>query len=105
MAELSSTVHATLGEEVTLRGFHGRHSPAETNSLSCNHRPDIVAFELCVMLAGDVAAAVCRVGYTYRASDFVDEMRRLALLIGTPNTEAVGRDLIFYWPSIEVVVG
>jgi hypothetical protein len=65
--------------------------------------PGIVGFELIVILAGRVAHQACRAGYMFVASDFVEEMRHLVMTIQSPQTEAVGRDLIYYWPTVVLV--
>lgn len=104
-AELAATVHASIGEYPVICGFCGQFTPIGTMSLACTRRPELVGFEICVMLACDLAKTVWqKSGYRYRAVDFIDEMRSLTLTIGTPHTETAGRDLMFYWPTLEMVV-
>lgn len=103
-AELAIMVESTTGDPAIIRGFRGRATPPGTTSLSyVGPRPEVVAFEMCVMLAHRAGIAACAAGFTYSASDFVDEMRQLNLTVGGPNTQAVGRDLVFYWPTLEMV--
>lgn len=100
-AELAATVEATTGQPAIIGGFRGRFTPPKTRSLSyVGNRPEAVGFEMCVMLARQAAIAACGSGYIYGASDFVEEMRQLNLTVGGPHTQAVGRDIVFYWPTL-----
>ena len=102
--ELALAVEAACGIYPRLEPFWGPYTPAGTCSLSYVGRdPGIVVFELCVILAATAADVACRSGYHYGASDFVDELRALIIRVRAPNTHAVGRDLVFYWPVLQLV--
>src|SRR5690242_12947528 len=62
--------------------------------------PDVVTFELAIMLSHRAAEAAYNAGYEYGAADIVEEIRTFIWQIGPLHTEAVGRDLLYYWPAV-----
>ncbi|APE17775.1 hypothetical protein BOH72_23440 [Mycobacterium sp. WY10] len=64
--------------------------------------PDMVGFELAMILAARCAEAACGAGYAYGPADIVEELRTFIRQIGEPRTEAVGRQLLYYWPNVAV---
>lgn len=102
--ELTAAVEEHTGEYPLIQGFHGSATPGPNMSLSyIGDNLAAVGFELIVMLAGRTAHQACRAGYTYTASDFVDEMRQIVLKVRAPVTEAVGHQLIYYWPTVRLL--
>lgn len=102
--ELTAAVESYIGEYPLIRPFRGRESTGDTMSLSyIGTRPGIVGFELCIMLVHRTAQAAYRSGYVFSTCDFVDEMRLMVMTVRSPVTEAVGRELVYYWPTVALL--
>lgn len=103
MVTLAAAVTAASGEIPRLMGYHGRRSRHHRASLAyLGPNPAIVVYELAVILAGQACRGAADAGYTYGADDIVEELRHLICQIDSPSTDILGREILFYWPNVQV---
>jgi hypothetical protein len=100
IVQLEHAVERSIGVIPRFARYRGASSPTAVSLGYFGDRPGVVVFELAVILARQVWAAAEREGYVYGPYDVIDELRNLTTQIGSPHTEAVGRELVFYWPTV-----
>lgn len=101
--ELKMAVEDVTGELTPELHAHRTKRKPHVEVLSyLGANPSIVVFELAVILCRRSANAARLEGYEYGRADVVEELRTLISQIDSPFTEAVGTQLLYFWPTVEL---